>query len=288
MRPFLEALPPDPAASCRLLHRRLDERIPFEWHHHPEFELTLTLNSAGQRFVGDHVGRYGDGDLVLLGPNLPHTWFSEGKLREGEPHVALVAWLGPDWLGRLGASFVELSAVDELLARAGRGLRFSPDAAAEARPRLEALHAMAPAERLLALLGTLERLSADAGAVPLASAAPGERAGEGRERIDRVLTRLHQGYAGPVSLPALAEVAALSPSGLHRLFRRHAGMPVSAYVARLRIGDACARLSGTDQPIAHVAEAVGYASLANFNRQFRTLKAMTPREYRRLFRRTGR
>jgi AraC-like DNA-binding protein len=286
VRPYLEALPPDPAASCRLLHRRLDNRIPFEWHHHPEFELTLTLSSTGQRFVGDHVGRYGDGDLVLLGPNLPHTWSSEGKLRADEPHVALVAWLGPDWLGRLGASFVELRAVDDLLARAGRGLRFSPEAA-EVRPRLEALHAISAAERLIVLLGALQRLAANA-AEPLASTAPGERAGTGRERIDRVLTHLHEGYARPVSLRTLAEVAALSPSGLHRLFRRHAGMPVSEYLTRLRVGDACARLSGTDQPIAHVAEAVGYASLANFNRQFRALKAMTPREYRRLFRQRGR
>ncbi len=127
------------------------------------------------------------------------------------------------------------------------------------------------------------RLAGDA-AEPLASTAPGERAGTGRERIDRVLTHLHKGYAAPVSLPDLAAVAALSPSGLHRLFRRHAGMPVSEYMTRPRIGDACARLSGSDQPIAQVAEAVGYASLANFNRQFRSLKAMTPREYRRLFR----
>jgi len=34
----------------------------------------------------------------------------------------------------------------------------------------------------------------------------------------------------------------------------------------------------------HVAEAVGYANLANFNRQFKALKGMTPREFRGRFR----
>lgn len=199
-------------------------------------------------------------------------------------------WRGsiPARLGRLGASFIELRAIDDLLIRASRGLGFSPEVATEARPRLEALHAMRPAERLLALLAVLQDLAADADAEPLASMAPGEPAGEGRERIDRVLTHLHRRYTEPLSLPDLAEVAALSPSGLHRLFRRHARMPVSEYLARLRIGDACARLAGTDQPVAHVAEAVGYASPANFNRQFRALRAMTPREYRRLFHRPAR
>ena len=76
MRPYLEHLPVPPDASWSMLNRRLDEAIPFQWHHHPEFELTLTLNSRGERFIGDHVGSYEPGDLVLVGPNLPHSWAS--------------------------------------------------------------------------------------------------------------------------------------------------------------------------------------------------------------------
>ena len=73
MRPYLEHLPLPPGSSWSRLNRRLEDGIPFEWHHHPEVELTLTLNSRGQRFIGDHLDRYDDGDLVLIGPNLPHT-----------------------------------------------------------------------------------------------------------------------------------------------------------------------------------------------------------------------
>jgi mannose-6-phosphate isomerase-like protein (cupin superfamily) len=79
MKPLLEKVTPPDGASWAWLDRRLDDAIPFQWHHHPEFELTLTLNSVGQRFIGDHIGEYGDGDLVLIGPNLPHTWASRAK-----------------------------------------------------------------------------------------------------------------------------------------------------------------------------------------------------------------
>ena len=54
--------------------------------------------------------------------------------------------------------------------------------------------------------------------------------------------------------------------------------------SHMRIGDACARLSATVQPVGHIADAVGYNSLANFNRQFRTQTGMTPRQYRNVFR----
>ena len=101
MKPFLERVQRPPGASWAWLDRKLDNGIPFQWHHHPEFELTLTLNSRGQRFIGDHIGEYGDGDLVLIGPNLPHTWVSRDRIAEG-PHVAQVMWFHPDWTAALG------------------------------------------------------------------------------------------------------------------------------------------------------------------------------------------
>jgi AraC-like DNA-binding protein len=67
------------------------------------------------------------------------------------------------------------------------------------------------------------------------------------------------------------------------MFRKHTQAGISDYLIGLRIGEACSRLSGTNQPIQHIAAEVGYASLANFNRQFRRLRGMSPREYRSSF-----
>ncbi|MCX5572201.1 AraC family transcriptional regulator [Kaistia nematophila] len=285
MKPFLERLALPDGASWATLNRRLDGEIPFQWHHHPEFELTMTLNSRGQRFIGDHIGNYDDGDLVLVGPNLPHSWCSAAKVEETAPHVALVMWFLPQWAAPIGGVFTELRAVAAMLERARTGLKFSDTAAAEARPLIEALFGLPPDERLIQLLRVLALLSRDAGAEPLASplaVAADQPANRGR--IDRVLDHVHRRYAEKLSLEALADIAALSPSGLHRLFLRHTGQSVTGYLARLRIGAACALLSGGDRPIATIAADVGYDSLANFNRQFKAQRAVTPRQYRQRFR----
>jgi AraC-like DNA-binding protein len=283
MRPYREALTRDPDSSLRLLNRRLQNAIPFEWHHHREFELTLTLNSRGQRFVGDHVGDYDDGDLVLLGPNLPHTWFSRGKITENDPHIALVAWFHPDWARQMMRGVVEFQRIAAMLDRAASGLRFPQEATRSARKRFKSLFSCLPTARLLTLLSVLDELSLSR-AEPLSNAPPlRDSQEESRERIDRILTHVHANYSRTIGLTELAGIGALSVSGLHRLFLKHTGRTISEYVAHLRIGDACARLSGTSQPIGTIAQFVGYSSLANFNRQFRTMRRMTPREYRKLF-----
>ena len=285
MKAVLQKIPRATNASSILLDRRLDDSIPFQWHHHPEFELTLTLNSRGQRFIGDHIGAYDDGDLVLVGSNLPHTWHSSGKIDDAEPHVALVLWFHPEWVERLDDGFVELTGVKAMFERSAPGLQFTPEVAARVRPLFEGLRRLAPEERLPDVLSLLTILAREQQVAPLSSrvVTPSGRSVD-RGRLDRVLDHIHLHYAENPSMEELADLAALSLSGLHRLFLRHLNMPVSEYLMRLRIGEACALLSGSGRSIAHIAEAVGYRSIANFNRQFKAAKAMTPREFRNRFR----
>jgi hypothetical protein len=189
MRPYLETLPVPEGQSWLFTDRRLPDGIPFQWHYHREYELTLTLNSAGQRFVGDHLGHYGDGDLVLLGPDIPHTWSSTQKLSEGSPHVALIMFFRPEWVENLVAGLAELSSLKALLAASRRGLRFSDDAMKRARPLVEEMRHLDPARRLLRLLDLLVLLAGDRGAEALTSpeAAQALIAGPDRPRLERNL-----------------------------------------------------------------------------------------------------
>ena len=284
MKPLLEHLPASPDASWSMLNRRLDDAIPFEWHHHPEFELTLTLNSRGQRFIGNHVAEYDHGDLVLIGPDLPHTWASREKLDETKPHVALVFWFRREWIDGLTGGSVELAPIRRLISDAGTALAFDPALGRRLSADFEALFLHPPTQRLFGLLTILARLAEERTRQPLSSVIPQQHVGD-RSRIDRVLVHIHKHYHAPLRMEELAEIAFLSVSGLHRLFQRHTQMSVSEYLIALRIGESCSRLSGTNQPIQHIAAEVGYASLANFNRQFRRLRGMSPREYRMSFRR---
>jgi len=283
MRPLLEMVTVPPGQSWTLYDRQCAD-FPFNWHYHPEYELTLTLNSQGERFVGDHVAHYGDGDLVLVGPNLPHAWQSRAPVAEGAPHRALVVWFTERWAEGLTENYVELAPLLGLLGEAARGVSFSAGMRERVRPRLLALGEQDPTTRWLALVDLLVLLAGDPGREPLAlQGFVATTPARDRARLDRVLTHLHEHYAGPVRLATLAGLASMSESQLQRFFKRCTRQTVSEYLAQLRIGRACALLMEPDRPMSLIAVEAGYGQQSYFTRQFRAVKGMTPSDFRRRF-----
>jgi AraC-like DNA-binding protein len=286
MRPYLEHIVSPKDASWVLFDRKL-KSIPFEWHYNSEYELTLTLNSRGQRFVGDSIGFYDDGDLVLIGPKIPHTWCSTEDVQRGKMHQALVLWFSDTFVKGMIEPHVELRPILKMLEKSSRALTFSKTVRVRARELICKMPEQSPGERLPALLNVLLLLASDGGAKYLASAANQSESFPEvtEERIGRVISHLHGHYRDETTVYALSRMAAVSRSSLHRLFKLQTGMTISEYVTQLRVGHACALLLNSEKPIALIAEEVGYNNLANFNRQFKELKEQTPRGFRVAFQR---
>jgi AraC-like DNA-binding protein len=283
MKPQFERVTFPEGCSIRVYHRQIPE-IPFEWHHHPEYELTLTLNSRGWRFIGDYMGAYTAQDLVLVPSDMPHTWASTSAIDDTRPHTAVVVWFTGTWALRLAEVCPEFSALRTLLKRATAGLSFAPPAGARVESRLAELFSDSPRERLQTALEILTKL-ADAEAAPLATLQIASRPTLPDEpaQLNRILDTLHKRFAEPIRVQDLCSVGNLSARSLHRLFLRHLGENLSDYLGRLRIGRACMLLVETDRPISMIAAEAGFSNLANFNRRFREARQMTPKEFRRYF-----
>lgn len=277
MRPALEHVGTTGGLSWkRHLYRTCAFR--FSWHFHPEIELTLITAGSGTRYAGDSIEPYDPGRLTLLGAGVPHAFVSAAPGH----HEAVVIHFRPDFLGPRLFEAPEFAAAGALLAAAGRGLELRvPEPMIR---RLVALTERSGADGTLGLLDVLVRL-ADAGP-GRALASPGYRSPdrpEGRRRMDDVFGFLHARYGEPIALGDVAAVAHLSPAAFSRFFRRASGRTFTAYLTELRIGAACRLLAESDRSVADIAASCGFGNLSNFNRRFRELKAMTPREYRARF-----
>jgi hypothetical protein len=158
MKPQFEHVTIPESCSIRVFNRRVSG-IPFEWHHHPECELTLTLNSRGLRFVADHIGSYDSHDLVLLPPNMPHTWASSVAIDESNPHIAIVVWFTESWALELAGTCPEYASLRPLLRRAFSGLSFPASAGKMMESRLPGLLSNSARDRLRAALDVLTELA---------------------------------------------------------------------------------------------------------------------------------
>jgi AraC-like DNA-binding protein len=284
LRAYLEHIAASGDSSWVLFNRRLN-CIPFEWHYNVEYELTLTLNSRGQRFIGDNIANYDHGDLVLIGPRVPHTWCSTKDSQNGQTHQALVLWFSEAFIKGMIEPHLEFRPVLSLLNKSARAVTFSEDVRHRAQHLIIGMPDQPAAERLLSLLKLLMLLASDNDATSLTSAVSQSEKFKlpTEERISRVIVFLHDHYRDRLSVAQLTKVAALSRSSLHRLFKLQTGTSLNEYIGQLRIGNACSLLLNTQRSISIISQESGYTNLANFNRQFKALKQKTPREFRSAF-----
>lgn len=246
------------------------------WHHHVEMELTLFTKGKGTRFVGDHIGEFDAGDLVLLGSNLPHYWHAPG----GNAGVS-IQWhfptAHPIW------EFAELSAVRKVFGEAERGFRLKGRTAARVATLLEDMGRMKAGERLSRLIELFTAL-ADMPKKDRDILSSRSFAGTGSRHQPAIAAAVRYmvgHFREEIRIGDLLKLTGMSRPTFARQFKEHAGRTMSAFVIKLRLQAACAELMETEKSITEIALNCGFGEISFFNRLFRREKGCSPREFRK-------
>ncbi|CCQ12309.1 Transcriptional regulator of N-acetylglucosamine utilization, AraC family [Pseudoalteromonas luteoviolacea B = ATCC 29581] len=284
MRALCEKVIPSPGCSWRYCLYTLNS-IPFNWHYHPEYEICLTLNATGKCHIGDHIGEFTELDLVILGPNLPHTWQSNPN-SNGEEQFVHVAQIPVKWLEETVLSCPESSPLQTLLHKAKWGIRFSAESALLAKQAFEKMAQASPFERMLQLFQILQVMIEDKSAVQLATTDYHQSTllDNAKDKFDRVVHYIYEHYTEDLNARALAEIAHMSTNHFHRFFKRRMERTVNEFVNELRIAKACKLLISSNAPVSVISDQCGFNNISNFNRRFQAFKECTPSEFRTRFR----
>lgn len=260
------------------------------WHFHPEYEIHHVVATTGHFFVGDFIGEFAPGNLVLTGPNLPHNWVSDVPAGAVIPLRGRIVQFSEQFVSDAMRAFPEMSACIGVLELSRRGVLFSPATAELAGPVLTDL-VEAQGLRRVALFMSLMGILSGAGqthTLTSASYLP-DPSGFMSGGINEALAYINEHLTGRFSERDLASISGRSPSAFSRSFRRHTGMALVQYVNRLRINLACQMLmSAADMTITEICYTAGYNNISNFNRQFLAQKGMSPSRFRALLDRNRR
>lgn len=278
--PALGYEPPGEAGFIRCLSHGFPTPLA-RWHYHDEYELHLMVASSGKAFVGDWIGQFQPGHLVLTGPRLPHNWLSTDLPDGGVPLRDLVIQFPHDPLLQAARSIPELAELEPLLERAKHGIEFF-GLAERAERHWEAVKAARGVRRFAAFCDFLADLVQCTDYRLLSSVQlQSEDDDESLDQIDAVVSRITEHLSQPVSAGDIAAELGMSESRFSRFFRRATGNTFTDFVNRVRINRACQLLMETDKLITHICYEVGFNNVANFNRRFLEIKGMTPSEFRK-------
>jgi AraC-like DNA-binding protein len=280
--PDLERILIDPTQSFHWNEHDFPSDLA-RWNYHPELEIHLIRTSSGKAFVGDHIGQFGPGNLVLVGPNLPHHWESDRRPRTVIPLRDVALHFDVELIRRATPTFPELVELEPLLRAARLGLEFHGETARRGAALLEQIGAEPGLRRLLLFFELLRGLSRSSEHRALAS--PGYVPDLDREApkvVQRTMDYILQNLGGEVRMAEAARRTRMTEPTFCRFFKRNTGNRFVDYVRKLRIGAACRLLTETPVPVTDVCYEVGYRNISNFNRCFRREKGLTPSQYRRL------
>lgn len=280
MKPILEKIEPVFGSSFTL--REFDESHDHNrphWHFHPEYEIVYISNGRGKRHIGDHISHFEGGDLIFLGPNLPHFGFTEEVFEE---HMEIVVQMKEDFLGTEFLQKPEMQGVARLFQRSRQGLSFSGDLKHDVGQRLRDMLRMGSFDRLLSLLAILQDLATTNDYEMLnASGFALEVNAQDQERMQTVYNYVQHNFQGGVNLDQAAKLVSMTVPAFCRYFKKLTRKTFSQFVNEFRIAHACRLLGDESQTIASVSFDSGFNNLSHFNRQFKQITGASPREYRK-------
>lgn len=274
MQPKLELIQPlQPEKSVKCFEVEL-ARKPLYWHFHDEIEMTYILEGKGLRFVGNHIGMFNPGEILITGANLPHDFNMQSVDKSSR---ILVIQFRQEIL----KPFPELHEITKMLNNAQKGLLFESPDNSIGQKWCEIENQSAP-NKLISLLEILNLLCSQQSLGLLENPfVLSQNSTSMASRLQKVLNFIHQNFTQPITLESMAETNSLTPQSFSRWFKQNIGVSLITYINKLRIESACRELCQTDKQISVIALNSGFESLSSFNRQFLKLKGRSPREYRK-------
>lgn len=251
------------------------------WHCHNEYELHYIVASSGKVFVGDYIGEFRPGNLILTGPLLPHNWISDTDAGRHYELRDMVVKFEHDTIAGAAVHVQELEELLPMLNEARRGIEFL-DMQDEADHYMRAIRESSGPSRFGHFCRFMHELATCGSYEILSTMQFDTRTDEaGLEKVNMVVNFVMLHYPENITLKQVADVAGMNESYFSRFFKKATGNTFSEFLTRIRISKACELLSTSNRQITSICYEVGYNNVANFNRRFLERKHLTPRAYRR-------
>ncbi|MEB2786068.1 AraC family transcriptional regulator [Algoriphagus persicinus] len=256
-------------------------------HQHPQAQLTLILEGRGQLLVGDYVGRFEPGEVYLLAESIPHVFRSDADYFQEQSELTIAGnTIFFDFKAVSGAfseveDFLDLIHLNEKISGCFKITGEIRDGITELLAQFGEFSGLIRLRQCIHILSLLDFNSDNIVALNQIPVLKTMTERDGR-RMDQVMRFILENSTRQISLEEVAEQAYMSKEAFCRFFKLRTRRTFTKYVQQLRITEAKKLLLETDLSISQISFQVGFQTLSHFNKTFRSLTEMTPKDWRKL------
>jgi AraC-like DNA-binding protein len=285
---LLREITPLTQSDCFTILARTKSEFSFPLHYHEEFELNFIQHAKGaKRVIGGHFETIDDLELVLVGPNLQHGWFTH-KCKSSEIQEITLQF-HRDLLDEKFLQRNQMSLIRSMFQQSLRGILFSSEVTEAIMPRVINLVHKSGFESVLELMSILHILSTSANMRILSdiSFQAADSITYNSRRIDSVMGFLNKNFDKEITLSEAAKQVSMSEVAFSRFFKLRTGKTFVETLNEIRLGHASRMLIDTTQSVSEIAYRCGFNNMSNFNRVFKKKKQCTPKEFREQYNASG-
>ena len=270
--------------DCFTIFSRVKKEFNFPLHYHEEFELNLILNAKGaKRIVGDNIDIIDSLELVLIGPNLSHAWFTHQCTSDDIKEVT-IQW-HKDLLDEKLLRRNQLSFIRKMFDLSSKGIVFSKETVQTIYPRIVSLDKESGFDSVMGLINILHDLSISRNMRTLSEAGFNSdfQLNYNSRRIEKAFEYMNKNYDKSITLMDIAKLVNMTEVSFSRFIKKRTGITFIDSLNEIRLGHASRILIDTTNSIAEVSYSCGFNNISNFNRLFKKKKSCTPKEFRENF-----
>jgi AraC-like DNA-binding protein len=284
---ILREITPLTPSDCFSIFSRTKNEFDFPLHIHDDIELNFIQNAAGaQRVIGDHVEEIGDIELVLVGSNLQHAWFTHKCKNKIIKEVTIQ--FHRDLFDEKFLQRNQMSFIRNLFLRSARGVLFSTETMISISPRIIDLAQKHSFDSVLELMSILHDLSISRNFRTLSDASFNkEKTFYNSRRIEKIMEFVNTNFSQNVTLGDAAKIAGMTEVSISRFFKLRTGKTFVETLNDIRLGHASRMLIETTQSVNEIAYKCGFNNMSNFNRIFKKKKDCTPNDFRHSYTSVG-
>ena len=248
------------------------------WHYHPELELVYVRGGSGKRHVGSHLSYFQEGELVLIGPDLPHQGFTNRL--SGHSCETVVHWLA-DCLGSNFFDVAEMAPIKRMFELSKKGLAFTGKTKLSVGTKLERLYELNHFKQVTRLLEILNDLAlSDEYVILNADGFSFEVEGQDNDRINMVFNHVRKHFQEVITLTDIADLVSMTEPSFCRYFKKLTSKTFVQFLNEYRLVHASKLLAEKKINITEICYESGFGNFSHFNKQFKIFTGKTPSQYR--------